>query len=97
MLKQVGRKEEDDAFISSLAGRQSGAYDPKNKVTTCIFLVKESELGCRFWKHRCVRTLLDWEERYQTEMHQQLFQVFIFYFPLRVYFSRSCPAELVDF
>lgn len=27
MLKQVGRKEEDDAFVSSLAGRQSGAYE----------------------------------------------------------------------
>lgn len=41
MLKQVGGKEEDDAFISSLAGRQSGAYDPKNKATTCIFFAKE--------------------------------------------------------
>lgn len=41
MLKQVGRKEEDDAFVSSLAGRQSGAYNPENKATTCIFLAKE--------------------------------------------------------
>lgn len=97
MLKQVGQKEEDDAFISSLTGRQSGAYDPENKATTCIFLAKESELGCRFWRHRCVRTLLDREERYQTEMHQQLFQAFILYLHLRVCLSRSCPGELVEF
>lgn len=39
--------------------------------------ITKSELRCKFWRHRCVRTLLDWEESYQAEMHQQLFQAFM--------------------